>query len=53
MISVGIAGIGTLVFTLLTKIAIPLAMFHQPDDEDVVAPVTSAGGRPPVHSVRW
>ncbi len=53
MISVGIAGVGTLVFTLLTKIAIPLSMFHQPDDEDVVAPVTSAGGRPPVHSVRW
>ena len=53
LISVGVAGIGALVFTLLTKIAIPLSMFHQPHEEDAVAPVASAGGRPPVHSVRW
>ena len=52
MISVGIAGVGALVFTLLTKIAIPLSMFHEPD-EDVVAPMTGAGGSPAVHSVRW
>jgi molybdopterin-containing oxidoreductase family membrane subunit len=46
MICVGVAGIGTLVFTLLTKIAIPLSMFHQPDEEDPVVPAGSAGWKP-------
>jgi len=37
MICIGIAGVGTLVFTLLAKIAIPLSMFHRSDDEDPAA----------------
>ncbi|MDH3213570.1 MAG: polysulfide reductase NrfD [Myxococcales bacterium] len=39
MISVGIAGVGTLVFTVLTKIAVPLA-FHE-DEESSQEPVSS------------
>jgi hypothetical protein len=46
MICVGVAGVGILVFTLLTKIAIPLSMFHEPDEEDPVAPVDSPWWRP-------
>jgi molybdopterin-containing oxidoreductase family membrane subunit len=43
MICVGVAGVGTLVFTLLTKIAIPLSMFHEPDEESALASGTPAG----------
>jgi nitrate/TMAO reductase-like tetraheme cytochrome c subunit len=32
MICIGVAGVGMLVFTLLTKIAIPLSMFRELDD---------------------
>jgi molybdopterin-containing oxidoreductase family membrane subunit len=50
MICVGVAAIGTLVFTLLTKIAIPLSMFHEPEEDEEAARAMSSGPKP---TVRW
>jgi molybdopterin-containing oxidoreductase family membrane subunit len=51
MICVGIAGVGTLVFTLLAKIAIPLSMFHQAEVAHPVALITTgASWKPTIRS---
>jgi molybdopterin-containing oxidoreductase family membrane subunit len=42
MILIGVAGAGTLVFTLFTKVAIPLA-FHEEDGRDAGEPGTGSG----------